>query len=124
MTTNSTAAEDRLAGSFIGIEVDRGVTSVWEPELFPAEIRAVFRSLRQLNPIRGRQRRSLDPNFIGGRKMSEEIKYDRRHFLGTAAMTIAAAQLGMIGSADAQPSKTKRQQCPRLSQGRTRRSAR
>ena len=31
-------------------EVDRGVTSVWEPELFPAEIRAVFRSLRQLNP--------------------------------------------------------------------------
>ena len=38
--------------------------------------------------------------------MSEEIRYDRRHFLGTAAMTIAAAQLGMIGSADAQSSKT------------------
>jgi pimeloyl-ACP methyl ester carboxylesterase len=37
--------------------------------------------------------------------MSEEIKYDRRHFLGTAAMTIAAAQLGMIGSAAAQTSK-------------------
>jgi pimeloyl-ACP methyl ester carboxylesterase len=39
--------------------------------------------------------------------MSEEIKYDRRRFLGTAAMTIAAAQLGMIGSAKAQSSKTK-----------------
>ncbi|HEY3167545.1 MAG TPA: alpha/beta hydrolase [Candidatus Binatia bacterium] len=39
--------------------------------------------------------------------MSEEINYDRRRFLGTAAMTIAAAQLGMIGSADAQSSKTK-----------------
>ncbi len=32
-------------------------------------------------------------------KMSEEINYDRRRFLGTAAMTIAAAQFGMIGSA-------------------------
>ena len=30
-------------------------------------------------------------------KMSQEIKYDRRHFLGNAAMTVAAAQLGMIG---------------------------
>jgi pimeloyl-ACP methyl ester carboxylesterase len=40
-------------------------------------------------------------------KLSEEINHNRRHFLGTAAMTIAAAQLGMIGSADAQPNKTK-----------------
>src|SRR6266849_6457640 len=38
--------------------------------------------------------------------MSEEIDHDRRRFLGTAAMTIAAAQLGMIGSANAQSSKT------------------
>src|SRR5262245_48941448 len=29
--------------------------------------------------------------------MSEEINHDRRGFLGTAAMTIAAAQLGMSG---------------------------
>ena len=29
--------------------------------------------------------------------MSEEIKHSRRHFLGTAAMTIAAAELGMSG---------------------------
>ena len=33
--------------------------------------------------------------------MSEEISHDRRHFLGSAAMTIAALQLGMTGSADA-----------------------
>src|SRR5215207_10292735 len=37
--------------------------------------------------------------------MSEEIKHDRRRFFGTAAMTIAAARLGMIGSADAQSGK-------------------
>jgi len=37
-----------------------------------------------------------------GNKMSEEINYDRRLFLGSAAMTIAAAQFGMIGSAKAQ----------------------
>jgi thiol-disulfide isomerase/thioredoxin len=30
--------------------------------------------------------------------MSEEINHDRRRFLGTAAMTIAAASVGMIGS--------------------------
>ena len=36
-------------------------------------------------------------------KMSEEINHHRRRFFGTAAMTIAAAQFGMIGSADAQP---------------------
>jgi pimeloyl-ACP methyl ester carboxylesterase len=39
--------------------------------------------------------------------MSEDINYDRRRFLGTAAMTVAAAQLGIFGSADAQASKTK-----------------
>jgi thiol-disulfide isomerase/thioredoxin len=39
--------------------------------------------------------------------MSEEINYDRRHFLAIAAATIAAAKLGMTGSAKAQPGKTK-----------------
>jgi thiol-disulfide isomerase/thioredoxin len=34
--------------------------------------------------------------------MSEEIDYDRRRFLGAAAITIAAAQLGMIGCTQAQ----------------------
>ena len=40
-------------------------------------------------------------------KMSEDIDHHRRRFFGTAAMTVAAAQFGMIGSADAQPGKAK-----------------
>jgi pimeloyl-ACP methyl ester carboxylesterase len=39
--------------------------------------------------------------------MSEEINHDRRHFLGSAAMTMAAAQLGVIGSAKAQSGEMK-----------------
>jgi pimeloyl-ACP methyl ester carboxylesterase len=39
--------------------------------------------------------------------MCEEIEHGRRRFFGAAAMTFAATQLGMIGSADAQPNKTK-----------------
>ena len=38
--------------------------------------------------------------------MLEEIACDRRRFLGVAAMTIAAAQLGMIGCAGSQSSNT------------------
>jgi pimeloyl-ACP methyl ester carboxylesterase len=49
--------------------------------------------------------------------MPEKIKYDRRLFLGTAAMTIAAAQLGMIGSANAQSSKTKPAVLPTIKPG-------
>jgi pimeloyl-ACP methyl ester carboxylesterase len=37
--------------------------------------------------------------------MSEYINHDRRRFFGTAAMTIAAAQFGMIGSAKAQSAR-------------------
>ena len=37
--------------------------------------------------------------------MAEEIKYDRRRFLAIAAMSVAAAEFGRIGSADAQSSK-------------------
>jgi pimeloyl-ACP methyl ester carboxylesterase len=37
--------------------------------------------------------------------MSEHINHDRRNFFGTAAMTIAAAQFGMIGSTQAQSAK-------------------
>ncbi len=36
-------------------------------------------------------------------KTPKEINHQRRHFLGTAAVTIAAAKLGAIGSATAQP---------------------
>jgi hypothetical protein len=39
--------------------------------------------------------------------MPEEIDHRRRHFLGAAGMTIAAAQFGMIGSADAAAGTTK-----------------
>ena len=37
--------------------------------------------------------------------MSEEIKHNRRRFLGTAAMTLAAAQLGASRSANAESKK-------------------
>jgi hypothetical protein len=37
--------------------------------------------------------------------MSEEINHHRHRFLGTAAMTIAAAQFGPFGSADALPGR-------------------
>jgi pimeloyl-ACP methyl ester carboxylesterase len=37
--------------------------------------------------------------------MSDHINHDRRRFFGAAAMTIAAAQFGMIGSAAAQSAK-------------------
>ena len=39
--------------------------------------------------------------------MSNEVNFDRRRLLGTAAMTVAAAQLGMVRSARAQSTKTK-----------------
>jgi pimeloyl-ACP methyl ester carboxylesterase len=37
----------------------------------------------------------------------DDIDHNRRQFLGTAAVTLAAAQLGMPGTADAQSNKTK-----------------
>jgi hypothetical protein len=59
---------------------------------------------------RSRHRGGL-PTFVGlaipkgERQMFKEITYNRRRFLGTAVMTIAAAELGMVGCADAQFSK-------------------
>jgi pimeloyl-ACP methyl ester carboxylesterase len=38
-------------------------------------------------------------------EISDEFNQDRRRFFGAAAMTVAAAQLGMMGSADAQSDK-------------------
>ena len=43
--------------------------------------------------------------------------YSRRRFLGTAAMTIAAAQLGMFGSAEAQSRKAKPADVPPIKPG-------
>jgi pimeloyl-ACP methyl ester carboxylesterase len=40
-------------------------------------------------------------------KKCEDIDHHRRRFFGAAAVTIAAARLGMVGSAAAQPAKTK-----------------
>jgi pimeloyl-ACP methyl ester carboxylesterase len=39
--------------------------------------------------------------------MTEDIDRGRRHLLGAAGMTIAAARLGMLGSASAQPRSTR-----------------
>jgi hypothetical protein len=55
--------------------------------------------------------------------MSEEINHDRRRFLSTAAMTIAAAELGMTDFADAQPSKPKTANAPKIRRAGTRHSA-
>jgi pimeloyl-ACP methyl ester carboxylesterase len=49
--------------------------------------------------------------------MSEEIKYDRRRFLGTAAMVFAATQFGMTGFADAQLSQIKPADLPTIKPG-------
>jgi pimeloyl-ACP methyl ester carboxylesterase len=44
---------------------------------------------------------------MNGNKTLEKIDRDRRGFFGTAAMTIAAAQFALSGSAIAQPGRTK-----------------
>jgi pimeloyl-ACP methyl ester carboxylesterase len=49
--------------------------------------------------------------------MSEEINHGRRRFLRNAAMTIAAAELAMIGSADAQSSKPNPVEVPAIKPG-------
>jgi pimeloyl-ACP methyl ester carboxylesterase len=49
--------------------------------------------------------------------MSEEINHDRRRFVATSAITIAAAQLGMIGSALAQSSKANPASVPAIKPG-------
>ena len=48
---------------------------------------------------------------------SEQINYQRRRFFGTAALTIAAAELGMIGAADAQSDNAKSTRLPATKSG-------
>jgi pimeloyl-ACP methyl ester carboxylesterase len=55
--------------------------------------------------------------FIRGRRMVEKINHDRRRFLATALMTIASAELGMIGSSAAQSSKAKPATVPAIKPG-------
>jgi hypothetical protein len=50
-------------------------------------------------------------------KISDEINLHRRRFFGTAAMSIAAAQLILSGSADAQPGKAKLAGLPKIKPG-------
>ena len=50
-------------------------------------------------------------------KTFEEIDHHRRRFFGTAAITIAAAQLGMIDLANAQAGKSKPTQLPAIEPG-------
>jgi pimeloyl-ACP methyl ester carboxylesterase len=49
--------------------------------------------------------------------MADEMNHQRRRFLGTAAMTIAAARLGIIGSAHEQSIKTTPAALPTIQQG-------
>jgi pimeloyl-ACP methyl ester carboxylesterase len=49
--------------------------------------------------------------------MSEDINRDRRRFFGTAAMTIAAAQFAMSGSAEAQSSNARPADLPKIKPG-------
>ena len=49
--------------------------------------------------------------------MSEEIKYNRRRFLGLATMGVAGAGLGIIGSANAEATKTKSASAPKTKPG-------
>jgi pimeloyl-ACP methyl ester carboxylesterase len=50
-------------------------------------------------------------------KTREEINRHRRYFVGAAALTAAAAQLGFIGSAAAQPGKTSAKRLPAVKPG-------
>ena len=50
-------------------------------------------------------------------KIAEDINRHRRLFLGAATVTVAAAQLGMIGSAAAQPGQTGATRVPAVKPG-------
>jgi len=54
---------------------------------------------------------------MGTTKTSKGINLHRRRFFGTAAMSIAAAQLILSGSADAEPSNAKLAELPKIKPG-------
>src|SRR3984893_1972549 len=54
---------------------------------------------------------------MGTIKMSGDINLHRRRFFGAAAMALAAAQFALSGSADAQSSKTRPADLPRIKPG-------
>ena len=53
-------------------------------------------------PVTRATRGTPDGHPMGERHMAEDIRWDRRRFLGTTALAMVAAQLGFIGSAAAQ----------------------
>jgi pimeloyl-ACP methyl ester carboxylesterase len=57
------------------------------------------------------------PSNQGDSPMSKQINHHRRRFLGTAAMTIAAAELGIFRFADAQSSKAQPADVPTIKPG-------
>ena len=61
----------------------------------------------------------MTTNTTSADKMSEEVEYDRRRFLSTAVMSIVAAKLGMASFADAQSSKTKPANSPKMKRGKS-----
>src|SRR5579862_1413542 len=50
-------------------------------------------------------------------KTSEDVDHQRRRLFGAAAMTLAAAQLGMVGSANAQAVKPSAKALPEIKPG-------
>ena len=47
-------------------------------------------------------------------KISEDIDHHRRRFVGAAVMTVAAAQFGMVSSANAQAVKASAKELPAI----------
>jgi len=68
----------------------------------------------QTQIVKRKTNRGFTMNTI---KMCEETNYNRRRFLGVAAMGIAAAESVMIGSANAQSRKTKPAELPTIRPG-------
>jgi hypothetical protein len=54
------------------------------------------------------------PSNQGDSPMSQQINHHRRRFLGAAAMTIAAAELGMVRSANARSSQAQPADVPTI----------
>ena len=68
-------------------------------------------------PVSRATRGNPDGHLMGERHMAEDIRCDRRRFLGTAAMTMAAAQFGILGAAQAQSSTTPPAALPTMKPG-------
>jgi hypothetical protein len=68
-------------------------------------------------PVSRATRGNPDWHPMGERQMADDLSCDRRRFLGTAAMTMAAAQFGIIGAAQAQSRTTTPAALPTMKPG-------